>query len=187
MTLLVRNSAQRYPALLALLLALLAPPLWADTAAQIESGSRKALEFLAAEVAGSARLLSKAHAVLVFPDIVKLGFGSGGQYGEGVLLVDDQPLGYYAVAGGPFGLPLGSRFKAKVIVFTNEEALHQFRKNRAWQVGVDGNIAPVRAGANGDINPAQLMQEPVVGFIFSEQGLADGLSFDEAKITRLAR
>ena len=179
----LRNPPRQFPVLLALLLALLAPPLWADTAAQIESSGRKALKFLAGEVPGAVKLLNQAHGVLVFPDIVKLGFGTGGQYGEGVLLVDDQPVSYYAIAGGAYGLALGARFKAAVVVFTNEEALRQFRNSRGWQVGVDGSIVV----AHGDIKTDELLQQPRVGFLFSEEGLQTGLSFKQAKITRLAR
>ena len=183
MVFLMRNPPQQYPALLVLLLALFAPPLWADTAAQIESGSREALAFLTGQVPGSAKLLDQAHGVLVFPDIVKLGFGTGGQYGEGVLLVDDQPVSYYAIAGGAYGLALGTRFKAGVVVFTNEEALRQFRNSRRWQVGVDGSIVL----AHGDIKTDELQQQPRVGFVFSEEGMETGLSFKQTRITRLAR
>ena len=41
---------------------------------------------------GSEAFLSKAYAVLVFPSVVKGGFGIGGEYGEGAMRIAAIPL-----------------------------------------------------------------------------------------------
>jgi lipid-binding SYLF domain-containing protein len=172
--------------LFSLTLVLLSPPLQADSVQQINSGSAKALQRLKGYAPGADELLRDAAAVLVFPDVVKLGFGVGGQYGEGVLLIDGEPAAYYATAGASFGLQLGAQTKSEVIVFVTEEALVNFRNSRGWRAGVDGSIALPEQGAAGGIDTRSLNQ-PVVGFIFSNQGLMGNLTFEGAKITRMAR
>ena len=113
-------------------------------------------------------------------------FGVGGEYGEGVLLVEGKPEAYYATAGASFGLQLGAQTKSEVIVFTTAEALASFRASNGWQAGVDGSIAMPASGAGGSLDTRSL-EEPVVGFIFSNQGLMGNLTFEGAKITRIAR
>ncbi|QFU74561.1 hypothetical protein EY643_02230 [Halioglobus maricola] len=171
---------------LTLLLLLLSGPLRADSVEHINSESVRVLGLLQDEVPGADGMIRAAAGVLVFPDVVKLGFGVGGQYGEGVLLVAGEPEGYYATAGASFGLQLGAVRKSEVILFMTDEALQQFSGSRGWQVGIDGNVTVVKhsAGAHLDSREAQ---DPVVAFILSDEGLMADLSLEGAKITRLAR
>lgn len=38
-------------------------------------------------------LAGKASGMLVFPQVIKAGFGAGGEYGEGALIVDSETVG----------------------------------------------------------------------------------------------
>lgn len=172
--------------LLSLLVLLPGQPAWADSVEEINAKALNALVFLKDYADGSEEFLRDAAGVLVFPDVVKLGFGVGGQYGEGVLLVDRKPVAYYATSGATFGLQLGVQFKAEVIAFVTEEALQRFRDSHGWEVGVDGSIALARRGAGAGIDTLS-SDDDVVGFIFSNKGLMTNLTFEGAKITRLAR
>ena len=135
---------------------------------------------------GAEEFLRTAAGVLIFPDVVKLGFGAGGEYGEGVLLVDGKPDSYYAMSGASYGLPLGVKFKAEVIVFVDPEALEQFRAARGWDAGVEGRVVLAERGSGAGIDP-RVLESDVVGFIFSDEGLLSDLDFEGAKVTRLAR
>ena len=53
-----------------------------------------------------------------------------------------------------------------------------------WEVGVDGSVAVVKVGVAGEID-TNTLSEPVIGFIFGEQGLMANLSLEGAKITKL--
>ena len=77
--------ARLLAALVVPLLVLAAPSLYADSKEKIDSGASQALQRLRAHSPHSDTLLDQAVAVLVFPDVVKMGFGVGGEYGEGVL------------------------------------------------------------------------------------------------------
>ena len=132
-----------------------------------------------------ARMMQSAAGVLVFPDVVKVGFGIGGQYGEGALLVDGLPVGYYSISGASFGLQLGAQSSSQVILFMTERELTRFRRSRGWEAGVDGSIAVVEEGAGGD--PGGLSADTsIVGFIFSGRGLMYDLTFEGNTINPLA-
>ena len=172
--------------LLGLLLLLPAPLLWADTRAVIDAGSAEALLKLRAHSTAAGELVDKAAGVLVFPDVVKMGFGVGGEYGEGSLLVPGKPTSYFVTAGASFGLQVGVQTKAEVILFMTDEALKKFQNSAGWKVGVDGSVALVKLGADGSFD-SQTVGESVVGFIFSNTGLMYNLTLEGSKITRIAR
>ena len=144
------------------------------------------LEQLRQHIGGTQRVFHSATGVLVFPDVVKMGFGIGSQYGEGALLVDNRPVAYYAIVGGSFGLSLGVHYKAQVVAFMTQEALAQFTNARAWEVGRDGQVALLRSGTEGAIDPASI-QDPVVGIVFSERGLSYNVSLRGNRFVRIAR
>ena len=83
---------QAQKALSVLLLAMLVPlTAQADTKEVIDAQTAQALDRLRGYNDQAAELLEQAAGVLVFPDVVKMGFGVGGQYGEGVLQVFQHP------------------------------------------------------------------------------------------------
>lgn len=131
-------------------------------------------------------LLERASGVLVFPEVVKMGFGVGGQYGEGPLLIKGEPVAYYATAGASFGLQLGAQYKSEVILFMTEDALVTFRRSHGWEAGLDGSVAVVDTGAGGKID-TRMFNQPVLVFIFSNRGLMGNLTLEGSKITRIAR
>lgn len=174
------------PALLALLLVMTVATVRADNKEMIDTGSRQALENLRGYHKDAGDLLDKAAGVLVFPDVVKMGFGVGGQYGEGSLLIDGAPAAYYATAGASFGLQVGAQVKSEVLLFMTDEALAKFRNSRGWKVGVDGSVALVKLGGGGSLD-TQTITAPVIGFIFSNKGLMYNLTMEGKKVTRIAR
>lgn len=157
----------------------------ADDKATIDANTQRALAWIRDAGGDTAALLERAAGVLVFPDMVKMGFGVGGQFGEGVLVVGGETVDYYATAGQTFGHLPDAEYKAEVIFFMTEEALQAFRDTHSWNVGEHATVAvmtdPV-AGAAG-IDPSQ----PHVGLIFSEDGVATGLGFDGVRVTRIVR
>lgn len=138
------------------------------------------------EQASAAKLMDRAAGVLVFPDVVEVGFGIGGEYGEGVLLINGKPEGYYSSAGASLGLQVGAQYKAELILFMTEAVLKDFRGARSWEAGVDGSIVLANLGAGGAIDTATL-KAPIIGFIFSNRGFMYNLSLEGSRITRIER
>jgi lipid-binding SYLF domain-containing protein len=67
-----------------------------------------------------------------------------------------------------------------------DEALERFQRSDGWEVGVDGSVALVRIGVAGEIDTNNI-SEPVIGFVFGEQGLMANLSLEGAKISKLEK
>jgi lipid-binding SYLF domain-containing protein len=174
------------PALMTLLLLAPAPLLRADSKETIDSGRVAALEELRKHTGKAGELLDQAAGVLVFPDVVKMGFGVGGEFGEGTLLVPGKPTSYFTTAGASFGLQAGIQKKSKVLLFMTQEALKKFQNSTGWTVGVDGSVALATLGADGSID-ANTLQQAVIGFVFSNEGLMYNLTLEGTKITRIAR
>jgi lipid-binding SYLF domain-containing protein len=115
---------------------------------------------------------------------VKAGFGVGGEYGEGALRVGGRSVGYYNTAAASIGLQIGVQSRAQVLMFMTQDALETFQGGDGWEVGVDGSVTVVKVGVAGAID-TNTITDPVIGFIYGEQGLMANLSLEGAKITKL--
>ncbi len=138
------------------------------------------------EVHGGAEFLRKARGCLVFPSVYKAGFGIGGEYGEGALLVHGRIVDYYSTISASIGFQLGAQKKSVIIVFLTQKALDDFRKSDGWKIGVDGSVAIAKWGVGEDINTIDF-KDPVVGFIFGNKGLMYNLTLEGSKITKLKK
>jgi lipid-binding SYLF domain-containing protein len=157
----------------------------ADDKAQIDANTQRALAWIRDSGGDAAALLDRAAGVLVFPDMVKMGFGVGGEFGEGVLVVGGETVDYYATAGDTFGDLPNADYKAEVIFFMTEEALQAFRDTHSWKVGEHATVAVMTDSAGGvaALDPSQ----PHVGLIFSEDGVVTDHGFDGDRVTLIVR
>jgi lipid-binding SYLF domain-containing protein len=65
-----------------------------------------------------------------------------------------------------------------------DDALARFENSKGWTAGVDASITMISVGANAQMTTATA-QQPVIGFVLSNQGLMAGVTVDGARITRL--
>lgn len=151
---------------------------------EIDIKVEASLEKFQEEVSGGEKFLEKAEGVLVFPDVVKAGFGIGGEYGEGALQIKGKTVDYYNTAAASFGFQLGAQFKTVMLVFLQKDALDKFRSSSGWEAGVDGSVALITIGVGKDINTINIT-DPIVGFVFSNKGLMYNLTIEGSKITKL--
>jgi lipid-binding SYLF domain-containing protein len=156
----------------------------AASAVEIDAAVDAALVRLYEDVPAAKDLAKKAKGILVFPSVVKAGFGVGGEYGEGALRVGGRSVGYYNTAAASIGLQIGVQARAEVLMFMTQDALDRFRGGDGWEVGVDGSVTVVKVGVAGEID-TNTISDPVIGFIYGEQGLMANLSLEGAKITKL--
>ena len=63
-----------------------APAANAASGAEIERDANDTLHSFVRQIGGARELANKAVGILVFPSVIKAGFGLGGEYGEGRLL-----------------------------------------------------------------------------------------------------
>ena len=186
------RSGSRYGAAgLALVVALLAalcfaPRGQAASGPEIDADARATLARFFAEVYSSRELANQAVAILVFPTIVKAGFGIGGEYGEGVLHIRGRTAGFYNIISGSIGFQLGAQARSVIIMFMTDTALAKFQRTDGWKVGVDGSITIIAVGAGGAVDTNSI-SSPLVGFIFDQKGLMYNLTLEGSKISRIYR
>ena len=65
---------------------------WAASAAEIDAKADSALKMFFEKVGPAKELSAKAKGILIFPDVIKAGFGIGGEYGEGALRVNGKTV-----------------------------------------------------------------------------------------------
>ncbi|MFC1868190.1 YSC84-related protein [Thermodesulfobacteriota bacterium] len=158
----------------------------AASAKEIDIRVDAALEKFKEEIGGAKKFLKDAKGVLVFPSVIKAGFGIGGEYGEGALRISGKTVDYYSTAAASIGFQIGAQSKTVVLVFLENDALNKFRKSSGWEIGVDGSVALVTLGAGGSIDTTNI-KDPIVGFVFSNKGLMYNLTLEGSKITKLKR
>ena len=158
----------------------------AATAKEIDVSVEVALDRFKNEVKGAGEFLANAKGVLVLPNVVRVGFFLGGEYGEGALLVDDKIVDYYSTAAGSFGFQFGAQSKNIIIVFMEENALTKFRDSLGWRAGLDGSIAVVDVGTGGSLD-SNNVRDPIVGFVFGHKGLMVNVSLEGSKFTKLIK
>ena len=120
----------------------------------------------------------------MFPSVVKAGFGVGGEYGEGALLVSGETVGYYNSVSASIGFQLGVQERSVIIAFMTPQALAQFRQTAGWKIGADASVAIITVGIGGSIDTNKITS-PVVGFILDPKGLMYNLTLEGSKISRI--
>jgi lipid-binding SYLF domain-containing protein len=170
----------------AALAAALLLPLSAAAASRVEIDARVtgALEQLYAGSPAARELAGKASGVLVFPRIFKAGFGLGGEYGEGSLLVNGMPVQYYRLASASVGFQIGGQARAQVLMFMTDDALRGFRNSNGWEAGVDGSIALIEFGVAENLSTYS-GTDPIIGFVFGNKGLMYNLSLEGSKYWKI--
>ncbi len=139
------------------------------------------------------KLSSRARAMLVMPDVVKGGLILGAAYGEGALLMNDEVQGYeapaaayYSVAAASFGLQAGIQTSSHVLFFMPDAAVETFRRTDGWEIGADAEVTFPDAGLNAQFS-STLLEKPVIGYVFGQDGLLVGASLEGAKYSLISR
>jgi lipid-binding SYLF domain-containing protein len=158
----------------------------AASAGEINRDVTVTLDRLYRQIPGTRDLGARAFGILVFPTIIKAGWGIGGEYGEGALRVQGRTVGYFNTVSASIGLQFGAQARSVVIMFMTPDALDGFRRVDGWKIGVDGSVAIITVGAGGSVD-SDKVASPVVGFILDPKGLMYNLTLEGTKISRMHR
>ena len=159
---------------------------YAASAKEINIRVDEALEQFGKEVSGGKEFLKNAKGVLVFPKVIKAGFGIGGEYGEGAMRIGGKTVDYYSTAAASIGFQIGAQSKRVLLVFMQDNALKQFRESSGWEAGVDGSVALVELGTGGSLDTTNI-KDPIVGFVFGNKGLMYNLTLEGSKFTKIVK
>ena len=159
---------------------------YAASATEIDVDVNEALKIFRADVNGAEVFLDQAAGILVFPRVIKIGIGIGGETGEGALRIGGKTVDYYRTSAGSIGFQLGAQAKSIVIAFMTKDSLDKFRNSSGWKVGVDGSVALIDIGAGKAIDTGNI-KDPVVGFVFNSKGLMYNLTLEGSKFSKLKK
>ena len=157
---------------------------WSASKLEIDARVRTTMDKLYTEEPVARELANKAEGILVFPRVIKVGIGLGGEHGEGALLVGGQPVQYYRATAASIGFQLGGQAKSEVVMFMTQEALDKFRASDGWEAGVDGSVAIVKFGVGKEVDTHNI-RDPIIGFVFGNQGLMYDLSLEGSKFWKI--
>lgn len=91
-------------------------------------------------------LLRRSTAIIIFPSVLKVGLGLGGQYGKGVALRKDPgalkwgPPAFFSMYGASVGWQMGVQTTDLILLVMSEMSLKGLFKDR-FTVGVDASVA----------------------------------------------
>ena len=156
----------------------------AASAKSIDFDVDEALVNFDKQVKGSKGFLKKAKGVLVFPSVIKAGFGIGGEYGEGALRVNGKSVDYYNTIAASIGFQIGAQAKTIILAFMEKKALEKFQNSEGWKVGVDGSVALITLGMGDSLDTINT-EDPIVAFIFGQKGLMYNLTLEGSKFNKL--
>lgn len=159
---------------------------FASSAKSLDADVDDAIERFNKEVTGSKLFLEKAKGILVFPQVIKAGFGIGGEYGEGALRVKGKTVDYYNTMAASIGFQLGVQAKTVILVFTKQDALEKFQNSDGWKVGVDGSVALITLGMGDSLDTINV-EDPIVGFVFGQKGLMYNLTLEGSKFSKIVK
>lgn len=169
----------------------IATPASAASRAIIDNQVQIGLNTMFTKLPETRELASRAPGMLMMPSVLKSGFFFGGAYGEGALLtgvaagLTPPAAGYYSVVSLSFGLQFGAQTTGHALFFMTQEALDRFQRADGWKVGADAEVTWPGDGRTIQTD-SKIMNQPVLGIVFSRDGLLIGASLEGAKYSRLA-
>jgi len=153
------------------------------SADDLTTQSRTALRQLVAQNPAAVKCKSKALAVLVFPDVVKVGFIFGAQGGQGILFVHGQPRGRYRTVAASYGLQAGVQRYGYALFLMNQDAVNWVNNTRGWEIGTGPSVVIVDKEMARSLT-TDTLHSGIYAFTFDQQGLMAGLGLQGSKIMR---
>lgn len=154
-----------------------------NSAAQIDARVDATQNYLFGQYPGTRDLASRAYGILYMPLITEAGLIYGGAYGRGALRIQGATVDYYSATKASFGLQIGGQQYAHALFFMTQPALEDFRRSSGWVAAADLRYATPEEGAS--IGKATTELDPVIPFVFGQQGLIAGATLAGVKYTRI--
>src|SRR2546423_4826190 len=123
------------------------------------------------------KLLDRAEAIAVFPDVIKAGFIIGGRGGHGV--ISRRVKGGWSapaafdLGGGSIGLQIGASKTDFVLLFMNDDALGGLLKDK-FEIGGEGSAVAGPVGRTAAASTDALLRAQIISYSRSK-GLFAGL------------
>lgn len=131
-------------------------------------------------------LLSRAHAVAVIPNVVKVGFGLGARRGKGIVVVrqDDGSWSnpaFITLTGGSVGWQIGAQSTDIVLVFKSRRGVDGIASGKLT-LGADASVAAGPVGRHTEVATDIQFEAEVYSYSRS-RGLFAGVSIEGSGVT----
>jgi len=129
------------------------------------------------------KLLRNAEAIIVMPEVVKMGLGIGGRRGKGLLVVrDDKGVwsnpSFVTFTGGSIGLQAGLQTADIILVFKNKKGVENI-VNGKFTLGADAAVATGPVGRSAQISTDGQFKAEIFSYSRAK-GLFAGIALDGA-------
>ncbi|MGE3769665.1 MAG: lipid-binding SYLF domain-containing protein [Bdellovibrionales bacterium] len=131
-------------------------------------------------------LATRAKAILIVPNMIKVGFFIGGRGGNAVLLSKDSEgkwsnPAFYTLGGLSYGLQIGAQSSQLIITIMTEKGLQAIMNNKVT-LGADANVALGEIGAGAQASTGMDTKADMYAFAKSS-GVFAGIALDGTVIS----
>ncbi len=152
----------------------------------LAADAQRALKVLYQSQRRAAEMGKDAKAILVFPEVVKIGFMFAGSHGEGVLIKDGKVAGHYETTSGSYGFQAGAQRYGYAVFLMSDDAVAYLDRSKGWEIGAGPSITMVDFGRAKKIT-STTMNTDAYAVIFDQHGLMAGVGLEGNKITQVER
>ncbi len=131
-------------------------------------------------------LLSRAYAVAVIPNVIKVGFGLGARRGKGILAVRNNDRtwsnpSFITLTGGSFGWQIGAQSTDIILVFKTRASVDGITSGKLT-LGADASIAAGPVGRQAGVATDWKFQSEVFSYS-RNRGLFAGVALEGASVS----
>jgi len=156
-----------------------------SVAYRIDRDSRASLQQLLAKNKDARNLKKNARAILVFPNILKAGFGFGAHIGDGTLIDQNgKTMGYYNTFAASYGFQAGIQGFGYALFFMDNDSLSYLDKSKGFELGVGPSLVIVTAGF-GKVVSSTTLRKGIYAFVFDQMGAFGGAGIQGTKVTKI--
>ena len=150
---------------------------------KLERKSKASLNKLLQSNKDARNLQKNATAILVFPSILKAGFGFGAQAGNGTLMMKGRTIAYYNSSAASYGFQAGIQGFGYALFFMDGNSLSYLRKSSGFELGVGPSLVVVDKGFGKNMTSTTL-RKGIYAFVFDQKGIMGGAGIQGTKITK---
>jgi len=132
-------------------------------------------------------LLRSANGIAIFPNTISAGFGIGGKYGQGIIMIRNKngqwsPPAVFTIAGGSIGWQIGGQATDFVLLIMNRRSVDGILQSQ-FKLGADANIAAGPVGRTAEASTDAQLKGGILSYSRS-RGLFAGVKLEGAVITQ---
>ena len=133
-------------------------------------------------------LMRSCKAIAIFPNTISGGFGIGGKYGQGIIMVRNDrngrwmPPAIFTIVGGSFGWQIGGQATDFVLLIMNRRSVDGILQGK-FKLGVDASVAAGPVGRSAEASTDIQLKGGILSYSRS-RGLFAGAKLEGAVITQ---